>query len=80
MLQEKLHLANVRNNLICQPPAYTAFGLQKIGVLSKPFLHTRPFNFWYCSRIFDVYVRKVVQGASRKTTLTMFFFLAKIVA
>ena len=29
VLQEKLNLANVRNNLICQPLSYIVFGLQK---------------------------------------------------
>ena len=40
VLQEKLNLANVRNNSIYQPLMYTAFGLQKTkGSLSAGFAH-----------------------------------------
>ena len=75
LLREKLNLANVKNNSIYQPLMYTAFGLQKPGVLFKSFLHSRPLNLWLCLPIFDAYSRKAVQGGSRKTTPTNFFIL-----
>ena len=64
VLQEKLNLADVRNNSIYQPLVCMAL---------KPFLHTRPLNFWLCSPIFDVYSRNAVQRAGRKTAPTIFF-------
>ena len=61
VLEEKLNLANVRNNSIYQPLMYVPFGLQKTRVLFKPFLHTRPLNVSLCLPIFDVYNKKAVQ-------------------
>ena len=45
MLQEKLNLAEVRNNSMYQPLMCTPFGLQKPRVLFEPFLHSRRSNF-----------------------------------
>ena len=76
VLQEKLNLANVRNNLIYRPVMCIAFWVTKNQGI-KSFLHTRPLNFWLCSPIFDVCSRKAVQGAGRNTASTIFSFFLK---
>ena len=80
VLQEKLNLANVRNNSIFQPLMFRFWAAKDQGFLCKPFLDTRPLNFWLCSPTFDVCSRKAVHGASRKTAPTILSSLAKIVA
>ena len=40
---------------------YVAFGLEKTKGSLKPFLHTRPWNFWLCLPIFNVYSRRSLQ-------------------
>ena len=82
VLQEKQNLTNVRNNLIFQPLKLCAqfLNFKTPGAHREPFLHTRLLNFWLCLHIFQVYIRKAAQVASRKTALTIVFFLVKIVA
>ena len=55
----ELNFANVKDNLIYQLLMCTAFGLQKLRVVFKPFLHTRLLNFWRCLHILVFIVKKL---------------------
>ena len=74
VLQEKLTLANVRNTSIYQALMCVGFGLQK----KQGFPSSRVSTPDHGTSIFVVYRLKPVNGASRKTAPTIFFFLAKI--
>ena len=77
VLQENLNLANVKNNLrgnlLSASYVHSFWAAKKPRALLKPFLHTRPLNFWLCLHIFEVYGEKSVQEAGRKTVSTRFF-------
>ena len=66
MSQEKLNLANVRNNSMCQPLMYIAFRLQKTkGSFQAGFTH-QTIEFMVYSPIFVFIVEELFKELAEK--------------
>ena len=76
VLQETLNLANLRTNSIYQSLmsyVYSFWAGKKPRIVVKPFLCTRPLNFWLCWPVINVYIVEKLFKEPAKSRSNDFF-------